>query len=139
MSSLTLESRLVAPPAVGEKLDHIATLSAELDETQASTSATIQSHIKETEQLRRQLASLEASNVKFANAPATNTATGKPAEAGPAKATLTAVTALAAAGDRDERVIAMREAGATIGAIAAEIGCSSSTVKRILTAATAAA
>lgn len=118
-----------------------AALTAELAETQATTSATITEHIKDNESLRKQLASLEAANMKLANAGTTQSAPspGKPTEALPAKATLTAVPALAAAGDRDERVIAMRASGATLGGIAAELRCSVSTVKRILTAATATA
>lgn len=134
MSSLTIESLLVAPPAVGAKLDREAALAGELEELRAEHARSIASAAKESISLRNRIGVLEGQIAKVADsAPAPPAVASKPYSA--AKA-LASVPDLAVTEDgRDARILQLRASGMSQSEVAAAVGTSLSTVKRVLAAA----
>ncbi|MCQ9163002.1 DUF2637 domain-containing protein [Arthrobacter sp. STN4] len=131
MASTVAESLLVAPPAVGEKLDREAALTVELTEAQAAVAESM----AKADQLRNQIAKLEeaAKLAATATQPVTVEVKGSPRQKALAAVPVTATPAA----ERDVRIVELRASGETIPEISRQVGSSVSTVKRILAASAA--
>ncbi|RAN79324.1 hypothetical protein B5P43_15555 [Bacillus sp. SRB_336] len=136
MSSVTIESLLVAPPAVGEMLDREAALTAEL----AASQEAVEKSVVEADQLKARIARLEAAAKLTASA----TTPAAVVQGTPKQKALSAVPDAQPITDRAalaSQAVTLREEGLTLPATAQALGISLSSVKRLIstTATTSAA